>query len=167
MSSRGLWLLVAATVPGCSALVARASCSAPVTRGVRSSSTTQRQLSPRMMTTSELSGLVAAFSVTHIGLSAVRERLIDQLGAVAGALGTVGRDLTLPSFWIADTNGFDVWPDEATAGRQIYRAGYTAISASLLFPALAAYPEVRAAAEAAAPSLHLAPTHWALCFLLA
>ena len=67
--------------------------------------------------TGELGSLVLAFSVTHIGLSAVRETVIEQVGIVMGRLNLVGRGLRLPSFWLADTSGLDVWPDEATAGR--------------------------------------------------
>jgi len=118
--------------------------------------------------TSELGGLVAAFSVSHIGLSAVREPLIEKLGSAAGSLGVVGRAVKLPDIWLADTSGLDVWPDEPTAGRQIYRAGYTLVSSVLLFPALGAYPELRAAAEASAPSLlQLSPTEWRACFACA
>ena len=114
-----------------------------------------------MLTTPELGALVASFSVTHIGLSAVRESLIDRAGGVAGTLGLVGTGLRLPTFWLADTSGLDVWPDEPTAGRQIYRAGYTAISSALLFPALAAYPELHAAAAAAdASSTALSASQW-------
>ena len=122
-----------------------------------------------MLTTAELGGLVGTFSATHIGLSAVRESLIERAGRACGSLGIVGRDVKLPSFWLADTSGFDVWPDEATAGRQVYRAGYTLISSALLFPALAAYPELRAATiEASAPPLlQLSAEGWWACFACA
>lgn len=116
-----------------------------------------------MLTTAELGGLVGTFSATHIGLSAVRESLIERAGRACGSLGIVGRDVKLPSFWLADTSGYDVWPDEATAGRQVYRAGYTLVSSALLFPALAAYPELRAAtieASASPPLLQLSADVW-------
>ena len=120
-----------------------------------------------LLTTNQLGGLIASFSVTHIGLSAIREPLIDGLGAAAGRVGSVGLGISLPSIWLADSSGLEVWPNEATAGRQLYRAGYTAVSSALLFPALAAYPEARAAAEAAAASTALSPSEWWLCFAAA
>ena len=120
-----------------------------------------------LLTTNQLGGLVASFSVTHIGLSDIREPLIDRLGAAAARVGAVGLGVSLPSIWLADSSGLEVWPDEATAGRQLYRAGYTAVSSALLFPALGAYPEARAAAAAAAASTALSPSEWWLCFAVA
>ena len=120
-----------------------------------------------LLTTNQLCGLVASFSVTHIGMSAIREPLIDRLGAAAARVGAVGLGISLPSIWLADSSGLEVWPNEATAGRQLYRAGYTVVSSALLFPALAAYPEARAAAEAAAASTALSPSEWWLCFAAA
>ena len=118
-----------------------------------------------MLTASDLGGLVAAFSVTHIGLSAVREPLIGGCGFLADGLGLVGRNVRLPDVWLADTNGLDFWPDRATAGRQVYRAFYTAVASALLFPALASYPEVRAA-DAAIP-LVLSPEQWWAAYAVA
>jgi len=118
-----------------------------------------------LITTPVLGALVSAFSVSHIGQSAVREPLIAQLGAAAGQLGAVGRGATLPSFWLADTGGLEVWPDEVTAGRQVYRAGYTLVSAALLFPALAAYPQLHAAEIA--PAVALAGASWWVAFAVA
>ena len=89
-----------------------------------------------VLTTSQLGGLVASFSVSHIGLSAIREPLIDRLGAAANQVGAVGLGVSLPSIWLADSSGLEVWPDEATAGRQLYRLGYTLVSSALLFPVL-------------------------------
>ena len=123
-----------------------------------------------LITTPVLGALIGAFSVSHIGLSAVRETLIEQLGGAAGRLGAVGRGATLPSFWPADTAGREVWPDEATAGRQLYRAGYTLVSSALLFPALGAYPQLHsteAAAAAAAPAVALAGAQWWAVFAVA
>ena len=118
-----------------------------------------------MLTPLALGGLVASFSVTHIGLSAIREPLIAGCGAAADRLGLVGRGWQLPQAWLADANGFEVWPDRETAGRQIYRAGYTAVASALLFPALADYPHVREAA-AAAP-IALSPAQWWAAFAVA
>ena len=52
-----------------------------------------------MLTPLTLGGLVAGFSVTHIGLSAVREPLIAACGATADGLGLVGRGWRLPEAW--------------------------------------------------------------------
>ena len=98
-----------------------------------------------MLTSLDLGILVGGFSVSHIGLSAVREPLIERCGAAAGALGLVGRGWQLPEIWLADTGGLEIWPDEGIAGRQLYRLGYTAVASALLFPALAAYPAARLA----------------------
>jgi len=120
-----------------------------------------------MLTTEDLAELVAAFSVTHIGLSAVREPIINQLGMGADWLGLVDRNLTLPSFWLADSTGYEFWPDRAIAGRQIFRAVYTIIASALLFPALAAYPDVRnIAVDAFGQNALDAQQFWA-CFGLA
>ena len=118
-----------------------------------------------MLATAELGGLVAAFSVTHIGLSAVREPLIRTCGSFADTCGLVGSGLKLPTFWLADTSGLEVWPTEETAGRQIYRAGYTAVASALLFPALASYPASRAL-ELPGP-MQLEPQVWWAIFAIA
>lgn len=97
------------------------------------------------MSTVDMTSLVAFFSVTHIGLSAVREPIIERLGKLAGSGDLVGRGWSLPSFWLGDSSGLEVWPDEATAGRQLYRAAYTAVAGGSLFPALLQYPAVHAA----------------------
>ena len=109
----------------------------------RAAAPSSRVAAPLLLSTSELGALVAAFSVTHIGLSAVREGIIERLGGAAGSLGLVGRGWKLPSIWLADSTGLEIWPDEAIAGRQVYRAGYTFVASALLFPALLDYPEVR------------------------
>ena len=116
---------------------------------------------PTVMQSADLGGLVAAFSVTHIGLSAVREPIITSLGSLAARLDLIDRGLRLPQIWLADTSGYDVWPDEETAGRQLYRAGYTLIASALLFPALAAYPTARAASDG---GLLLSAEQWWACF---
>ena len=67
-------------------------------------------------------------------MSAVRSSLIDAAGKIASQAGAVGTGWTLPAaWWPADDVGrLDIWPDAATAGRQIYRAVYTAVSAVTL-----------------------------------
>jgi uncharacterized membrane protein len=117
--------------------------------------------------TTALGGLVAAFSVTHIGLSAVREPLIETCGSVAERLNLVNTGLKLPQIWLADTNGLEIWPDSATAGRQVYRAFYTAVASALLFPALAAYPSVHAAEVAASSMNGATPEVWWAAFVAA
>ena len=120
-----------------------------------------------MLTPLALGGLVASFSITHIGLSAVRQPLIAGSGAAADRLGLVGRGWELPVAVsaLADASGVELWPDAETAGRQIYRAGYTAVASALLFPALLEYPAVREAA-AAAP-IALSPVQWWAAFAVA
>ena len=122
-------------------------------------------LLPPLLSPAGIGSLVAGFSATHIGLSAVREPLIEGCGNFATRVGLVGSGLALPSFWLADTGGLEVWPDEATAGRQIYRGAYTAVASALLFPALAAYPEVRAADAMGA--IDLSSEQWWAAFAVA
>lgn len=107
---------------------------------------------------------VAAFSATHIGLSALRGPIIEGCGSAASALRLVGRGVTLPDFWLGDSSGNQIWPDEASAGRQIFRVGYSLVATASLLgafgafqachystpPALALGPEARAALVAVA-----------------
>ena len=128
---------------------------------------TSRASAPLMLDSNDLAGLVAAFSVTHIGLSAVREGIIEGLGRAAGSLGLVGRGFKLPSIWLADTTGLEIWPTEAIAGRQIYRAFYTFVASALLFPALLEYPEVRSNLVTTAGANALDAPAWWLAFAVA
>ena len=84
---------------------------------------------------------VLAFASSHIGMSATRSTIIASLGEVASALQLVGRDeWKLPGWWPGDSSGGDrLFPDADTAGRQVYRAGYTAVSFATLGSAFAAY----------------------------
>lgn len=84
---------------------------------------------------------VLAFASSHIGMSAARSNIISSLGEVASSQQLVGRDeWKLPGWWPGDSSGGDrLFPDADTAGRQIYRAGYTAVSFATLGSALAAY----------------------------
>lgn len=84
---------------------------------------------------------VLAFASSHIGMSATRSTIIASLGEVASALQLVGRDeWKLPGWWPGDSSGGDrLFPDAGTAGRQVYRAGYTAVSFATLGSAFAAY----------------------------
>ena len=84
---------------------------------------------------------VLAFASSHIGMSATRSTIIASLGEVASALRLVGRDeWKLPAWWPGDSSGGDrLFPDTDTTGRQVYRAGYTAISFATLGSAFAAY----------------------------
>ena len=119
-----------------------------------------------LLSATDLTLLVGGFSVTHIGLSAVREPLIAACGSTAARLNLVGSGVELPKIWLADTTGYEIWPDEAIAGRQIYRAGYTAVASALLFPALAAYPEARAS-ESLLVGAQLGPATWTALFAVA
>jgi len=86
---------------------------------------------------------VLAFAFSHIGMSATRSSIIATLGNIVASppLNLVGREeWTLPEWWPADSSGGDkLFPDADTAGRQLYRAGYTAISFATLGSAFAAY----------------------------
>lgn len=82
-----------------------------------------------------------SFSSLHIGMSAVRDQLIGACGKAASSLNLVDRQfIRLPSYWPGDDVGKDqIFPDEETAGRQIYRAIYTLVSFATLLSALSAY----------------------------
>ena len=104
--------------------------------------------SPLQMTSVSLTGdaatlalWVASFASSHIGMSAARSKIISTLGDVATSLELVGRkEWKLPDWWPGDTSGGDrIFPDADTAGRQIYRAGYTFVSFFTLGSAFAAY----------------------------
>lgn len=96
---------------------------------------TRRSLTNISANDQALAFWIAAFSASHIGMSAVRGRLIDVCGQLATSLNLVDRKfLTLPSYWPADDVGKnEIFPDAETAGRQIYRALYTLISFATLF----------------------------------
>jgi uncharacterized membrane protein len=93
----------------------------------------------------------AAFAASHIGMSAVRNTIIDQFGAAAASVGLVVANedpiingTTAPTTTtIARLQALSQiqipFPDAATAGRQLYRAFYTAISFTTLGSALVAY----------------------------
>lgn len=82
-----------------------------------------------------------AFSSSHIGMSATRSNIIRSLGETVNSLNLVGNeDWTLPSWWPGDnTGGNKIFPDKLTAGRQVYRGLYTAVSFLTLGNAFAAY----------------------------
>ncbi len=82
-----------------------------------------------------------AFSSSHIGMSATRSNIIRSLGETVNSLNLVGNEeWALPSWWPGDnTGGNKIFPDELTAGRQVYRALYTAVSFFTLGNAFAAY----------------------------
>ena len=86
----------------------------------------------------ELIGWVASFSASHVGLSAARESFIENLGRAADEGGLVGTGLKLPSYWLGDGQE-DIWPDISTAGRQLFRIGYTAVSFFTLGGAFSCY----------------------------
>jgi len=110
----------------------------------RSSPTTpplQLALTPLAPDDQALAFWVFSFSTLHIGMSAIRDRLIDACGQAAASLNLIDRKLIqLPSYWPGDDVGKDqVFPDKKTAGRQIYRAIYTFVSFATLLSALSAY----------------------------
>jgi len=84
---------------------------------------------------------VFAFASSHIGMSATRTNIISSLGDVMEKLNLVGNDdWKLPDYWPGDnTGGQQIFPDSLTAGRQVYRALYTAVSFITLGNAFATY----------------------------
>jgi len=111
--------------------------------------------------TAEVAGLVAAFSMTHVGLSNVRQPIISACGAGAKRFGLVGRGWRLPSYWLGDSSGNEIWPDAEAAGRQIFRVLYSAVAFGTLGAAAGVYADCRAATSA----VELAP--WARAGLVA
>jgi uncharacterized membrane protein len=82
---------------------------------------------------------VAAFALSHIGMSAVRSNIIQELGNLASPL--VNQEgWKLPSWWPGDAVGkSQAFPTIEIAGRQLYRIVYTIISFWTLGSALLAY----------------------------
>lgn len=96
----------------------------------RSSRFVQTRLAPLRLTLSpddtSLAAFIVSFSVSHIGMSAAREVLIDGCGTTAERMGVVGRPdwkISEKYFWLGDEAGNQIWPDSGTAGRQLYRLG--------------------------------------------
>ena len=88
-----------------------------------------------------LSLWILSFASSHIGMSALRTELISSLGCTMDSLQLVGNEeWRLPSWWPGDnTGGNRIFPDDLTAGRQVYRALYTAVSFITLGSAFGAY----------------------------
>ena len=84
---------------------------------------------------------ITAFSSLHIGMSAIRDTLIQSCGQWAENANLVNRKIvTLPTWWPGDDVGGDeIFPNTDTAGRQIYRLGYTIVSFFTLGGALSTY----------------------------
>jgi len=82
-----------------------------------------------------------AFASSHIGMSATRSSIIRSLGETINSLNLVGNEgWELPVWWPGDnTGGNKIFPDNLTAGRQIYRGLYTAVSFLTLGSAFGAY----------------------------
>lgn len=102
----------------------------PSLQSLRPSRLTKCRLNPLRFTLSPddstLAAYIVSFSVSHIGMSAAREVLINGCGTAAEQVGAVGRpDWKIPEkyFWLGDEAGNQIWPDPGTAGRQIYRFG--------------------------------------------
>ena len=115
-------------------------CKAFSSEGIlRSQSRLQRQLmlSPAEM---DIGICMAAFSASHIGMSAIREDLIDLCGVKADERGLVNRPgWKFPDVWPGDEAGLAIWPTQKVAGRQIYRMLYTLISFLTLGSAFSSY----------------------------
>ena len=88
-----------------------------------------------------LSLWVLAFASSHIGLSSIRTNLINSIGDAMDSMNLVDNEgWDLPVWWPGDnTGGNRIFPDSLTAGRQVYRAVYTAISFITLGSSFGAY----------------------------
>lgn len=83
---------------------------------------------------------ITTFSTAHIGMSAVRDRIINGCGELSLKANIIGLGLKLPPYWPGDDFGKDeVFPDSETAGRQIYRFFYTIVSFTTLGNAFISY----------------------------
>ena len=80
-----------------------------------------------------------AFATSHIGMSAIRNTLIDKIGSIAEDLGLVGTSLRLPDIWPGDEAGQEIFPTCDIAGRQLYRIVYTIVSFATLGNGFIAY----------------------------
>jgi uncharacterized membrane protein len=102
-------------------------------------------------TDASLAAWTLAFSSTHIGMSAIRDLLIQAFGRAADSAKIVGNEnWRLPEFlWPAAAGGegaagdevgkYQIFPTAEIAGRQLYRAFYTMVSFITLGSALSAY----------------------------
>ncbi len=95
---------------------------------------------------------ITAFSLSHIGMSAIRQTLINDIfgktvaNDILGIVGT-GR-LQLPDFWPGDSSGTNkLFPDIETTGRQIYRIFYTMVSFLTLGTSFSIYLGLRSGTE--------------------
>ena len=91
---------------------------------------------------------VTAFSLSHIGMSAIRQILItDVFGKFLAddILGIVGTGkFRLPDFWPGDSSGTnELFPDIETTGRQFYRVFYTMVSFLTLGSSFSIYLGIR------------------------
>lgn len=83
---------------------------------------------------------ITSFSLSHIGMSAIRDNLIYNCGKLASEMKLINRGIKLPDYWPGDDFGQDeIFPDSDTAGRQIYRVGYTLVSFTTLGNAFTSY----------------------------
>jgi hypothetical protein len=89
----------------------------------------------------QLAFWITSFSTLHIGMSAIRDSLIKSCGQLAQNANLIDRKIIqLPLWWPGDDVGKnEIFPDGDTAGRQIYRLGYTFVSFFTLGGALASY----------------------------
>lgn len=143
-------------------------CSIEALQGVPSSAKCRRVVVDS--TVSEAVDVVAplvAFSASHVGLSNVREPIIDALGRCVERLGLVGSGLALPKALFATTRSDEPtwWPSRDVAGRQLYRALYTLIAFWTLGESVSAYARYQTLGSGAPHDLitHSAPGAAAFC----
>lgn len=102
--------------------------------------------STEVETNRDLAISILSFASTHIGMSAIRSKIIDALGKASHRLKLVGNPRwKLPKVWRENfSDGADtIFPNSETAGRQLYRALYTVVSFVTLGAALHYYLEYR------------------------
>jgi uncharacterized membrane protein len=109
----------------------------------------------------ELAFWIFAFAATHIGLSAVRSRIITILGDVTEQAGLVGnKGWKLAEYWPSDSSGNAIFPDTETTGRQLYRVVYTSVAFVTLASALQCYMTIHASSA----NVDEPPTNHSLAF---
>jgi uncharacterized membrane protein len=96
---------------------------------------------PESTSAAEIAAWTLTFSSLHIGMSAIRNRLIHSIGNFANVqLKLVGRGWNLPNdIWPGDEAGQEIFPTAEIAGRQLYRMVYTIVSFVTLGSAFRAY----------------------------
>jgi len=109
---------------------------------------------------------MVTFASSHIGMSALRDRLIGVCGDAMDKVGLINTGFQLPTWWPGDEAGNQLFPTRESAGRQVYRAGYTAVSFTTLgFSAFYYYSNMVLIAHSTSSSL--SPSEYDFYFCVA